>query len=90
MQSTLQGFLSDFITNLEKTDFSLWSGTLDLKNLILKEQAVEDIVGFNNFNMRLSSSFIDKIHIDIPIRDFLSKPLIIKANSLYATLNFLS
>lgn len=89
MQSTLQGLLSEYITNLEKSDFSLWSGTLDLKNVILNEDAMEDLVGFSGFNLKLSSSFIDKIHIDIPIRDFLSKPLQVKANSLYATLNFM-
>ena len=38
--------------------------------------------------MRLSSSFIDKVTIDLPIIDFLSRPhLHIKANSLYATLS---
>ncbi|CDW72550.1 UNKNOWN [Stylonychia lemnae] len=90
MQSTIQGLLSQYITNLEKTELSLWSGTLDLKNIILNEDAMEDLVGFSSYNLRLSSNFIDKVHIDIPIIDFLSKPMTIKANSLYATLNFIS
>eukprot|EP00347_Sterkiella_histriomuscorum_P019704 403340607 len=90
MQKTIQGLLSQYISNLEKTELSLWSGTLDLKNIILNDDAMEDLVGFCGYNLRLSSTFIDKIHIDIPIIDFLTKPMIIKANSLYATLNFLN
>ncbi len=49
---------------------------------------MDSLCGFSALNLRLSSSFIDKVNIDIPIIDFLSRPhLHIKANSLYATLS---
>ena len=88
IQSAIQSTLKQYITNLERTDFSLWGGTLDLKNIILNEEAMDQLCGFSALNLRLSSSFIDKVNIDIPIIDFLSRPhLHIKANSLYATLS---
>jgi hypothetical protein len=83
--------LKQFITNLERTDFSLFSGTLDLKNIILNEEAMDKICGLSSLNLRLSSSFIDRVTIDIPIIDFLSRPhLHIKGNSLYATLSLVT
>lgn len=80
--------MKQFIKNLERTDFSLWGGTLDLKNIILNEDAMDKLVGLGMMNLKLSSSFIDKVKVEIPIIDFLTRPhLHIKANSLYATLS---
>jgi hypothetical protein len=41
IQSAIQSTLKQYITNLERTDFSLWGGTLDLKNIILNEEAMD-------------------------------------------------
>ena len=88
MQSAILSTLRQYLTNLERTDFSLWGGTIDLKNIILNDQEMDSLCGFSSMNLRLSSSFIDKVNVDIPIIDFLSRPhLHIKANSLYATLS---
>ena len=88
MQSAIQSTLRQYITNLERLDFSLWGGTIDLKNINLNEDAMDQLCGFSNVNLRLSSSFIDRVTVEIPIIDFLSRPFLhIKANSLYATLS---
>jgi len=77
--------LKAYIANLEKS--SLWGGTLDLKNLTLREDALNELCGLHSFNLRLSSSFIDRVSIEVPIIDFYSRPHIhVRANSLYATL----
>ena len=81
--------MKQYINNLEKSEISLWEGTLDLKNVILNEETIDYMVGLKNLNLRLSSSHIDKITISIPIMDFMSKPIDVKVNALYATLNFL-
>ena len=49
---------------------------------------MDQLCGFKALNLRLSSSFIDKVKVEIPIIDFLSRPHIhVKANSLYATMS---
>ena len=79
MQSAIQGFLKQYISNFEKTEFSLWGGTLDLTNIVLNDEAIDNLCGLSGWNLKLNCSFIDKVKISVPIRDFLSKPMQIKA-----------
>ena len=56
--------------------------------MFVRESALQWLFSLDYYNLKVNASFVDRVEVEVPIRDFLSKPILVNVNSVYIALTF--
>ncbi|KAL4473907.1 hypothetical protein ABPG74_022771 [Tetrahymena malaccensis] len=87
LKKILYGFLQDIIEDFSENDIELskWKGTLELKNLNIKQDYLTNIGVKIGFPLVKESAVIEKLQLSIPWTKIRSEPIVVKIKGLKVT-----
>lgn len=76
-KAVLTQLLKYYLKNLEESNLNLIGGTLELKNVLLREQAINELLSNNDLSwgvppMRILSGVVNKIRLEASVKSFWS------------------
>ena len=87
VEKLVNRFLKEYIKNIN-TDISLMNGEITVKNLMLRDDTISNLLMLDQFNMKLITSFISHLNIKVPIKKIYKDPIQISLGSVVISLAF--